>query len=192
MRLPESEIPLAFVDSEDSTTFIDCYADSQATLDNVKYTIGMPCDTPVAICYFEDNQFIPIELDDIERMEIILPIVQRVVEEEFGEEYSLLNTPQTLTLTGDLGDGEDDEDFESDEDISEAEEEVEIIVTLENQGIEYSLVRLLDPVLLVGRVLEDDDNKRFLLTEEESDLIMPRIEELLLDYEDEMEDYDIV
>jgi hypothetical protein len=37
-------------------------------------------------------------------------------------------------------------------DVDETEEEVEILVSFEENGQEYHLVRLLDPVLLVGRV----------------------------------------
>lgn len=188
IRLPESDVPIAFINSEDSTNYIDCYADSLATLDGVQYTIGMPCDTSVAICYFEDDQFIPIELDEIEKMKEIFPIVEKVVEEEFGEDFSLLNTPQTLTLTGDLDDDEYDEDIESQDAIGEMEEEVEIIVTLDHEGVEYSLVRMLDPVLLVGKVLDGEDNKRLLLTEDESDVIMPKIEELFLEFNANEED----
>ena len=34
----------------------------------------------------------------------------RIVEEEFGEELTLERTPQTLTLVGELEEGEEDED----------------------------------------------------------------------------------
>jgi len=49
---------------------------------------------------------------------------------------------------------DDDESEEDDEsgDVDEAEEEVEILVSFEENGREYHLVRLLDPVLLVGKV----------------------------------------
>ena len=51
---------------------------------------------------------------------------------------------------------EDDEDFNDDDDLDEeqddSDEEVEILVSFEEDGQEYHLVRLLDPVLLVGKV----------------------------------------
>lgn len=80
---------------------IDCYVDSYATVDGVEYTIGTPCDYAVALCYFEgeDEQLVPIELDD-PLMDDIFPIAESIIEDEFGEELVLLRTPQTLTLVG--------------------------------------------------------------------------------------------
>ena len=52
-----------------------------------------------------------------------------------------------------MNDEEDDDESEDDAgDVDEAEEEVEILVSFEEDGQEYHLVRLLDPVLLVGKV----------------------------------------
>ena len=48
--------------------------------------------------------------------------------------------------------GDEDDDDEDGMDVDETEEEVEILVSFEENGQEYHLVRLLDPVLLVGRV----------------------------------------
>ncbi len=52
-------------------------------------------------------------------------------------------------------DEEDDDESDVDDedgDVNETEEEVEILVSFEENGREYHLVRLLDPVLLVGKV----------------------------------------
>jgi hypothetical protein len=91
---------IAFMDPS-MTRGIDCYVDSYATVDGVEYTIGSPCDYAVALCYFEgeDEQLVPIELDD-PLMDDIFPIAEGIIEEEFGEELVLLRTPQTLTLVG--------------------------------------------------------------------------------------------
>jgi hypothetical protein len=91
---------IAFMDAS-MTRGIDCYVDSYATVEGVEYTIGSPCDYAVALCYFEgeDEQLVPIELDD-PLMDDIFPIAEGIIEEEFGEELVLLRTPQTLTLVG--------------------------------------------------------------------------------------------
>jgi len=130
---------IAFMDAS-MTRGIDCYVDSYATVEGVEYTIGSPCDYAVALCYFEgeDEQLVPIELDD-PLMDDIFPIAEGIIEEEFGEELVLLRTPQTLTLVGELEESEsndeddDDESEEDDEggDVDEAEEEVEILVSFE-------------------------------------------------------------
>ena len=145
---------ISFIDmSSEGEKAIDCYIDSVATLNGVNYTIGSPCDYAVALCYFEsDEQLVPIELDD-PLMDDIFPVAEGIIEDEFGEELVLLRTPQTLTLIGELEESEmDEEDDYDDGDGEDTEEEVEILVSFEEEGQEYHLVRLLDPILLVGKV----------------------------------------
>lgn len=170
---------IAFMDST-GTAGIDCYIDSYATVDGTEYTIGSPCDYAVALCYFEgDEQLVPLELDD-PLMDDVFPIAEEIIEEEFGEELVLLRTPQTLTLVGELEENELDDDDEDDvgDDLNETEEEVEILISFEENGQEYHLVRLLDPVLLVGKA--GNENTRILLTPEESDIVMPQLEEMFI------------
>lgn len=157
----------------------------------MEYTVGNPCDTAVALCYFDlaDN-LIPIELDS-PMMDEIFPIAASIVEDEFGEELVLERTPQTLTLVGELEEGEEDDDYyHSDEEddeggVDDEEEEVEILLSFEEGTTEYVLVKILDPVLLVGRASEDEnDQKCILLTEEEADRTMPALEEMFLEFQE--------
>lgn len=46
-------------------------------------------------------------------------------------------------------------------------------------------MRLLDPVLLVGKADPDDENKRILLSLEESEAIMPVLVDMFLEFHDE-------
>jgi hypothetical protein len=179
---------IAFMDSAALAKGIDCYVDSYATVDGVEYTIGNPCDYAVALCYFaEDDQLVPIELDD-PLMEDIFPIAEGIIEDEFGEELVLLRTPQTLTLVGELEEDEEEDESIDDVDdfvdgVDESEEEVEILVSFEENGQEFHLVRLLDPVLLVGKI--GNENTRILLTPEESDIVMPQLESVFMSYQDD-------
>jgi hypothetical protein len=92
---------------------------------------------------------------------------------EFGEELVLQRTPQTLTLVGELEE-ENEEDSESSLDDDEASsEEVEVLLSFEHRGKEYNLVRLLDPILLVGKVDNSMPDNRVLLTPKEADEVMP-------------------
>jgi hypothetical protein len=91
---------------------------------------------------------------------------------EFGEELVLQRTPQTLTLVGELDDDVDDED-ESMEDEETSSEEVDVLLSFEHRGKEYHLVRLLDPLLLVGKFDATMPNNRVLLSPEEADAVMP-------------------
>jgi len=184
--IPEGQegIPIPFVDTE-KNNFIECFADSVCTIDGVSYTIGCPCDYAVALCYFDDKeQLFPVELDD-ESMDDVFPVAENIVEEEFGDELSLQRTPQTLTLVGELEDDDDDDDEDEDDDMEDGEEEVEVLLSFEHRGKEYNLVRLLDPVLLVAKNDPKNPTRMVLLTPAESDIVMPTLEGMFLEYSQE-------
>jgi len=156
----------------------------------VEYIIGSPCDYAVALCYFdEDDQLVPVELDD-DLMDDVFPVAANIVADEFGDELALMRTPQTLTLVGELEDEEDDEEEEDESvDMDDGEEEVEVLISFDHKGMEFDLVRLLDPVLLVGKPDPDSDDpqRRLLLTPQESSRIMPQLETLFLEFQGEQE-----
>jgi hypothetical protein len=188
-KVPEDDdTAIPFLDPK-KNSFIECYADSIAIIDGVEYTIGNPCDTSVALCYFDDDySLVPIDLDG-PLMDEIFPLAAEIVEEEFGEELVLERTPQTLTLVGELEEADDNEDFEeeeNDDDVGDDEEEVEVLLSFEEDGREYVLVRLLDPVLLVGKAsMDKNDQKCILLSEEEADRVMPVLEQMFLENQEE-------
>jgi hypothetical protein len=76
-KVPEDDdTAIPFVEVDDSS-FIECYADSTAVVNGVKYTIGSPCDNAVSLCYFDTNdQLVPIELDE-DLMDEIFPLAAR-------------------------------------------------------------------------------------------------------------------
>ena len=169
----------------DENGFIECYADSIITIDSVDYTIGVPCDYCVALCYFEGSNLLPVELND-DLMDDIFPVAENIVSEEFDEELVLQRTPQTLTLVGELEDDarDEDDDDEDDDDFSD-EEEVEVLLSFDHRGKEYNLVRMLDPVLLVGKEDAERPDLRVLLTPNESEKIMPILEQTFMTYADD-------
>ncbi len=185
-------VAIPFLDREENS-FIECYADSIITVDSVDYTIGVPCDYCVALCYFEGSNLLPVELND-DLMDDIFPVAENIVSEEFDEELVLQRTPQTLTLVGELEDDVDDRDEDEDEDEDDEdddfseEEEVEVLLSFDHRGKEYNLVRMLDPVLLVGKEDAERPDLRVLLTPDESEKIMPILEQAFLTYADTEED----
>ena len=194
MRVQEEDegVAIPFLDTTENS-FIECYADSIAMVGGIEYTIGVPCDYCVALCYFDPNgNLVPVELHD-KLMDDIYPVAENIVLEEFGEELSLQRTPQTLTLVGELEEDEDDseDDLEDDEDDEDedspygGEEDVEVLLSFEHRGTEFNLVRLLDPVLLVGKRDPERSDMRNLLTPEESDRIMPILEDMFLQFHEE-------
>lgn len=193
-RVPPSleNVPLPFIDPV-TNSYIECYADSVVTVQGITYTIAVPCDYSVALCYFDaDQQLIPVELND-PLMDDIFPIAESIVAEEFGEELVLQRTPQTLTLVGELELDEDEDNDQESEDEDESEE-VEVLLSFEHRDQEFSLVRLLDPILLVGKENpddksygeEEDGGTRLLLTPDESETVMPVLEDLFLKFHDSM------
>ena len=60
------------------------------------------------------------------------------------------------------------------------------MLSFEHDDTEYCLVRLLDPVLLVGKAISEDEQKVKLLTPNESDEVMPILEELFLNAQEEV------
>uniref|UniRef100_A0A6U0L8R0 Uncharacterized protein n=1 Tax=Minutocellus polymorphus TaxID=265543 RepID=A0A6U0L8R0_9STRA len=189
----EDDAVIPFVDPE-TNTFVDCYADSIVTLSNgITYTVGEPCDYAVALGYVDEREggLVPLELDD-PMMDDVFPVAELIIEEEFGEELSLQRTPQTLTLVGELEEGEEDDDEEDDEDdfgeeydddeegVEDDEEEVEILLSFEHRDKEFHIVRLLDPVLLVGTTDTENEERRILLSPKQADAVMPALEEIFL------------
>ena len=79
------------------------------------------------------------------------------------------------------------EDYDEDEE----DEEVQVILTFDKDGTEYTLVRELEPMLLVGKVPKPEDlnddltmDMRILLDAEESDAVVPKLMEMYNDDED--------
>ena len=178
-RVPEEDegVPIPFVDRTENS-FIEAYADSIITVEGIDYTIGVPCDYCVALCYMEGENLVPVELND-DLMDDIFPVAENIVSEEFDEELVLQRTPQALTLVGEL----EDDDIDDDEyDDSDGDEEVEVLLSFEHREKEFNLVRLLDPVLLVGKNDSERPDLRVLLTPEESEKVMPILENVFLTY----------
>jgi Protein of unknown function (DUF3727) len=200
-------IPIPFIDRK-TNTFIDCYADCFCVLNGITYTIGVPCDTAVSLCRMgAGGQLVPLtEESEIDK---VFSIAASAIQDEFDEELVLQRTPQTLTLVGELEDDEDEDDEaeddedEDDEDLQHADggdedgedgdESVELLLSFEHEETEYALVRMLDPVLLVGVLEEGAEpqlDKRYLLSADESEEVMPILEDLFDEYNKSQADED--
>jgi len=193
MAIPFVDTSISDSKSGNALKFIECYADSICTIDGVEYTIAVPCDYSVALCYSSDgDQLLPVELSDTATMDDLFPVAEAIVADEFGEELVLQRTPQTLTLVGELEDDdtEDGDEVEDEDDDDDGSESVEVLLQFTHRDKEFLLVRLLDPILLVGKKVETEDDEvtmdmRVLLTPEESDKVMPVLEDLFLKFHDD-------
>ena len=89
-----------------------------------------------------------------------------------------------MTLVGELEEDEEDDDDDDDE-FYDGEEEVEVLLSFEHRGKEFNLVRLMDPILLVGKTDPDRSDLRILLTPQESANVMPLLEEMFLEFHED-------
>ena len=113
-----------------------------------------------------------------------LSVAGEVFEEEFEGECILMPTSGVLTVTGEWDFNEEEE--EADEGKEEDDEEpVEMLLAFDFNDREYNVVRLIDPVMLVGRVTkgEGGEERVTLLGEDDGDA-MERIEEAFLELSD--------
>jgi hypothetical protein len=93
-----------------------------------------------------------------------------------------MRTPQTLTLVGELEeDDEVDYDDDNENDDEDESQQVEVLLSFDHRGTDYNLVRMLDPILLVGKADPSSPTNRLLLTPDEAEVVMPIIEEMFLE-----------
>lgn len=204
---PEMNVRVPFVEpSLDSTSkSIDCIMHYRVECDDENYIIATPYDHEVAIACEEENKDIRIIDPSSPQMKELFEISSSFLEEMFGTNLVLLNTPQTLTIMGDLDlvckniqDGKPIDEYihkdfvnsfsdsdipldPQDDDIDEDESDnaAERLFAFEHKGYVYSLIRMLEPFIIVGK--EDPTSltpRHLLLTPEESKRGIPKITEL--------------
>ena len=179
--------PVAFrlADSEKKTageeSVIECYVDAIAKINDVDYSVGFPVDHAVDIAVIEEDEdgeegLTLLETDE-PIMDKLFAIAKQMIEQD-DSKLALYRTPATLTLAGNLG-MDDDEDEDNEEEDEDGVVAADLLLSFEYEGQEYNLVKPTDLMLLVGK--EDGDNKeqRVLITDEESEELMPTLVEML-------------
>ena len=159
-----------------------CHVDCIAKINDVDYSVGFPVDHAVDIAIIEEDEdgeegLTLLETDD-ESMDKLFAICKDLIEQDEDAKLTLYRTPATLTLAGNLGMDDEDGDDDDDEDEDEVEA-ADLLLSFEYEGQEYNLVRPTDLMLLVGKVDDDDKEQRVLITDEESEEIMPTLMEML-------------
>mmetsp|Transcript_46461 Transcript_46461/g.67954 ORF Transcript_46461/g.67954 Transcript_46461/m.67954 type:complete len:301 (-) Transcript_46461:283-1185(-) len=236
-EVPEEEANELYVLEEPETgKVIECYLDSFAIINDVRYAIAFPKDWAVSIATEnEDGILDPIDPSD-EIMDDMFPWLADYLAKD---DIEIMHTPVTLTLMGEFmeddedDDEDDDEEWEDEEeeeidwvkedgesaelrevtpeelealnlkmaeqgggedlvasadslvgegaasthDLETLEDEVDLIATFWYKEKEYSLLKLLDPVLMVAKHREG--NRYELLSEEEAEDVNPKIEYLV-------------
>jgi len=178
MVSPDEDLePIPFTDG--SGNVIECYSDATATIRGVEYTIGHVCDNAMDIVFMdEQDELVPIEVED-DIMDEVFPIALTSLEQEFPGEFTLLRTPATLTLIGDLGGNDEEGDDDQKEEEDEDEATAELLLSFEHKDKTYSLVHPLDLMLLVGTVDTKSPDQRILISDEQAEQVMPTLMEML-------------
>mmetsp|Transcript_5854 Transcript_5854/g.16437 ORF Transcript_5854/g.16437 Transcript_5854/m.16437 type:complete len:284 (-) Transcript_5854:187-1038(-) len=130
------------------------------------------------------NETTPEVRQQIEREKASKSIQQVIRQIQHQEDHDTAAGSSSLSSSSSWHDAEDDE-YDDDE-----EEEVEVLLSFEHRGKDFNLVRLLDPILLVGKVDPSAPDNRLLLTPTESDQIMPLLEKAFLDFHDDDDNFD--
>ncbi|GMI17028.1 hypothetical protein TrLO_g15308 [Triparma laevis f. longispina] len=179
-KCPDDASPIPFLPSSPTSllTPIEIYPTCTITHSSRTFHIGTPCDNSISICRFsnEDDSLIPLEDSDPE-FDNVVSVAGKVIEEEFGEDLQLVKTCGVLTLCGEI-DWEEDEEQETEAAGQDDEEEVEMLLAFEYDNREYNVVRMVDPVMLVG---EESASGEVRLIGEDGGEVLEEIEKIFLE-----------
>lgn len=178
-----------------------------------KYAIVYPCDVPVALaktsgCFDDvddddddDAAFIegtPSERPDDEELElldtdgpemdVLFDVAAGVVSQAYDGEVEIVRSASYLTLQGDVDFLEEDDDearaARADGGDDDEGNDLEPLLAFEHKGQEWELLRFVDPIMLLAKIVapaEDAAEPSYeLLSEEESDRVMPVVEAQIL------------
>lgn len=191
--------PVAFVFSQTPSSSSDaatenkimCHIDAVATISDVNYSVGYPCDHAVDIACIDIESGADADSDDEEGgeglifieeddplMDQLFPICKTMFEKDKANaKLALFRTPCTLTLAGNLQIDDDEDEDGDDEGVEFA---ADLLLSFDYDGKEYNLLRPTDLMLLVAK---DDPSgnaeQRILISDEESEEIMPALMEML-------------
>jgi len=120
-EVPEEEANELYVLEEPETgKVIECYLDSFAIINDVRYAIAFPKDWAVSIATEnEDGILDPIDPSD-EIMDDMFPWLADYLAKD---DIEIMHTPVTLTLMGEFMEDDEDDDEDDDEEWEDEEEE---------------------------------------------------------------------
>jgi hypothetical protein len=172
---------VVLTDDETGRT-IACTIERYLELDSQDYALLLPIDTPVEIFEWqgtddEDEEAIPVEDEAV--IDQVFAIAKAVLEEQ---NLTLKRTAVMLTVEGDIGDFDEDEedpDLLSDEDDVE---ELQLLASFYYEEQEFAVYAPLDPCFILAR-MDENDQPRLLSPEE-----LKNLEPMLAMIEDQMFD----
>ena len=168
---------------DESGRSLPCSVEQTIDLDDARYLILMPLDTPIEIFMWQaddasdDEVLMDIEETDIEAL---LPSARAVLAEQ---NLSLLQSALTLTATGEVPEANEENSFTlelGDDEVADLEaEEFQVLATFFHDDKEYTICTPLEPLLFFAQ--QNQDGRTELLTPEEFQKIHLELEDKLFD-----------
>ncbi|WP_071518608.1 DUF3727 domain-containing protein [Geitlerinema sp. PCC 9228] len=164
---------------------LPCFVEHSFQLQGQNYALLVPVDLPVEIfAWWEEEdgeeREEPVPVDSEDELNLIFPTAKAVLEEE---NLNLQRTAVTLTVSGELPDFDDNQNF-GDSNVEENGdgdyEEFHLLASFYHEEQEYGIYTPLDPYLILARL--DKNGKPELLSDEEIqqlEPLMPTIEAML-------------
>lgn len=141
-----------------------------------RYIVCYPMDDPVSFAYTTDDESELEAVDDPVKVQALFPNAEAVLAEENIE---LKNTAFVLTIDDQSEYLDDDDDGDINSHEIQDQFDVEIIAAFSSKGEHFSVVRALEPVLLIAKEVDHGTYK--VLEGTELDTITPIIEEYVED-----------
>jgi hypothetical protein len=160
---------------------LGCYVEKYLELDSKTYLLLLPVDSPIEIFAWNDDEDEEsaelTAIDEDDQVAVVFADASAVLSEQ---NLTLKQTAYTLTASGDLPPIDPEEILQIElegEDLDP--EEFQILCHFYNKEQEYVICTPVDPLLFFAK--RNELGVVELLSNQESDEVAPRLEELLLD-----------
>ncbi len=159
---------------------LSCYVEKYLELDSKTYLLLLPVDSPIEIFAWNEDEEDSAELTAIDEDAQIAKVFADASAVLSEQNLALKQTAYTLTASGDLPPLDPEEILQIDLEGEDLEpEEFQILCHFYNEEQEYVICTPVDPLLFFGK--KNEQGIVELLSDQESDEIGPRLEDILLD-----------
>ncbi len=159
---------------------LSCYVEKYLELDSKTYLLLLPVDSPIEIFAWNEDEEDSAELTAIDEDDQIAKVFADASAVLSEQNLTLKQTAYTLTASGDLPPLDPEEILQIDLEGEDLEpEEFQILCHFYNEEQEYVICTPVDPLLFFGK--KNEQGVLELLSDQESDEIGPRLEDILLD-----------
>ena len=164
-----------FTATDDKGRKIECILEHTIPIDGVDYVLLTPNDTPVVLVRIGESDGDDELIEDLESVDnAILAAADACLAEH---DLTLVRSAVTLTVAGELIEGEDegeDEDEDIEDDVEQESDTHILLIPFHHNGDEWGIYMPLDPFFVVARVT--GGNEGVVVVDAEFERIQPIIE----------------